>query len=106
MYQMLTTGTFDSFIAVSSSFVSLLNEQSAVLSKQLEAGGLNWYGNTSVGIFNSSASPMLLSFAYSIFIMKALVVLKISPAFSSFPLARIALKLKVMYQNYVFSSNF
>ena len=50
-YQMLTSGTLGSFSAVSSSFVSLLKEQSAVLSKQLEAGGSNWYGNTSVGIF-------------------------------------------------------
>ena len=55
-YQMLTSVTLNSFIAVSSSFVSLLNEQSAVLSKQLETGGLRWYGNTSLGIFNSSAS--------------------------------------------------
>ena len=55
-YQMLTSVTLSSFIAVSSSFVSLLNEQSAVLSKQLETGGQNWHGNTSVDIFNSSAS--------------------------------------------------
>ena len=78
-YQMLTSGIFSSFSAVSSSFVSLLNEQSAVLSKQLEAGGSNWYGNTSVGIFNSSSSLVLLSFACSISMMKAVVVLKISP---------------------------
>ena len=76
---MLTSVTLSSFIAVSLSFVSLLNEQSAVLSKQLETGGLNFYGNTSVGIFNSSASIMLLSFAYSISVMKAMVVLKIGP---------------------------
>ena len=48
---MLTSGILSSFSSVSSSFVSLLNEQSAVVSKQLEAGGSNWYGNTSVGIF-------------------------------------------------------
>ena len=78
-YQMLTSGTVSSFIAVSSSFASLLNKQSAVLFKQLETGGLKWYSNTSVRIFNSSASLMLLSFAYSISTMKALVVLKISP---------------------------
>ena len=50
-----------------------------MLSKQLEGGGSNWYSNTSVGIFNSSALLMLLLFAYSISIMIALVVLKISP---------------------------
>ena len=42
-YHMLTSGILSSFSAVSSSFVSLLNEQSAVLSQQLEAGGSNWY---------------------------------------------------------------
>ena len=36
-YQMLTSGTLGSFSAVSSSFVLLLNEQSAVLSKKLAA---------------------------------------------------------------------
>ena len=78
-YQMLMSGTLSSFAAVSSSFLSLLNKLSAVLSKQLEAGGLNWNGNTSVGIFNSSALLMLLSFAYSISVMKTLVALKINP---------------------------
>ena len=78
-YQMLTSGTLSSFIAESLSFVSLLNDQTDVLPEQLEAGGLIWYDNTSVGAFNSSALVILMSFAYSISIMKALVVLKISP---------------------------
>ena len=50
-----------------------------MLSKQLETGGLSWYGNISVGIFNSSALLMLLSFAYSISTIKVLVVFKINP---------------------------